>query len=118
MRYWLTSRCGRSAPAGRRRAIRRRTCSWAWGGAAWGSFLGARGWGTFLSGPPAVLAPLFFLLSLALAYVATHRAGDDGSVVDRVPAKAKPAAEAQKPAAEPQKPAPPAEAPSGKEVPR
>ena len=65
-----------------------------------------------------MLATLFFLLSLALAYVATHRAGDGGSVVDRAPAKANPAAEAQKPAAEPQKPAAPAEAPSGKEVPR
>src|SRR5213078_3268755 len=78
---------------------------------------GATGSANFLSRTTAVLATLFFLLSLALAYVATHRAGDDASVVDRVPAKAKPSAEAQKPAAEPQKPAAPAEAPSGKEVP-
>ncbi|HSU63216.1 MAG TPA: preprotein translocase subunit SecG [Burkholderiales bacterium] len=88
------------------------------GGGASGSLFGATGSANFLSRTTAVLATLFFLLSLALAYVATHRVGDEGSVVDRVPAKAKPAAEAQKPAAEPQKPAAPAEAPSGKEVPR
>ena len=88
------------------------------GGGASGSLFGATGSANFLSRTTAVLATLFFLLSLALAYVATQRTGDDGSVVDRVPAKAKPAAEAQKPAAEPQKPAAPAEAPSGKEVPR
>jgi len=88
------------------------------GGGASGSLFGATGSANFLSRITAVLATLFFLLSLALAYVATHRTADDASVVDRVPAKAKPAAEAQKPAAEPQKPAAPAEAPSGKEVPR
>ena len=88
------------------------------GGGASGSLFGATGSANFLSRTTAVLATLFFLLSLALAYVATHRTADDASVVDRVPAKAKPAAEAQKPAAEPQKPAAPAEAPSGKEVPR
>src|SRR5206468_3031906 len=81
------------------------------GGGASGSLFGATGSANFLSRTTAVLATLFFLLSLALAYVATHRTGDDGSVVDRVPAKAKPAAEPQKPAA-------PAETPSGKEVPR
>ena len=88
------------------------------GGGASGSLFGATGSANFLSRTTAVLATLFFLLSLALAYVATHRTGDAASVVDRAPAKAKPAAEAQKPAAEPQKPAAPAEAPSGKEVPR
>ncbi len=88
------------------------------GGGASGSLFGATGSANFLSRTTAVLATLFFLLSLALAYVATHRTADDASVVDRVPAKAKPAGEAQKPAAEPQKPAVPAEAPSGKEVPR
>jgi preprotein translocase subunit SecG len=88
------------------------------GGGASGSLFGATGSANFLSRITAVLATLFFLLSLALAYVATHRTADDASVVDRVPAKAKPAAEAQKPAAEPQKPVAPAEAPSGKEVPR
>ena len=88
------------------------------GGGASGSLFGATGSANFLSRTTAVLATLFFLLSLALAYVATHRTADDASVVDRVPAKAKPAAEAQKPAAEPQKPVVPAEAPSGKEVPR
>ena len=88
------------------------------GGGASGSLFVATGSANFLSRTTAVLATVFFLLSLALAYVATHRTADDASVVDRVPAKAKPAADAQKPAAEPQKPAVPAEAPSGKEVPR
>ena len=88
------------------------------GGGASGSLFGATGSANFLSRTTAVLATLFFLLSLALAYVATHRTGDDGSVVDRVPAKAKPAVEAQKPAAELPKPAAPSEAPSGKEVPQ
>ena len=88
------------------------------GGGASGSLFGATGSANFLSRITAVLATLFFLLSLALAYVATHRTADGGSVVDRVPAKAKSAAEAQKPAAEPQKPAAPPEAPSGKEVPQ
>jgi preprotein translocase subunit SecG len=88
------------------------------GGGASGSLFGATGSANFLSRATAALATLFFLLSLALAYVATHRTADDGSVVDRVPAKAKPAAEAHDPAAEPQTPAAPAQAPSGKEVPR
>ena len=56
------------------------------GGGASGSLFGATGSANFLSRTTAVLATLFFLLSLALAYVATHRAGDDASVVDRVPA--------------------------------
>jgi preprotein translocase subunit SecG len=88
------------------------------GGGASGSLFGATGSANFLSRTTAVLATLFFLLSLALAYVATHRTVDGGSVVDRVPPNAKPSAEAQKSAAEPPKPAAPAEAPSGKEVPR
>src|SRR5467141_5441262 len=88
------------------------------GGGPSGSLFGATGSANFLSRTTAVLATLFFLLSLALAYVATHRAGDDGSEAARVPATANPAAAAQKPAAGPKKPAAPAEAPSGKEVPR
>src|SRR5467141_5432718 len=85
------------------------------GGGASGSLFGATGSANFLSRTTAVLATLFFLLSLALAYVATHRAGDDGSVVDRVPAKENHAAKGQKPAAEPQKPAVPATETWGRE---
>ncbi|HXM81312.1 MAG TPA: preprotein translocase subunit SecG [Burkholderiales bacterium] len=89
------------------------------GGGASGSLFGATGSANFLSRTTAVLATLFFLLSLALAYVATHRTAESGSVVDRVPAKpaTKPAAEPQKPAAAPEKPAA-AETPTGKEVPQ
>src|SRR5216117_3172549 len=46
------------------------------GGGASGSLFGATGSANFLSRTTAVLATLFFLLSLALAYVATHRAGE------------------------------------------
>src|SRR5213595_2010530 len=51
------------------------------GGGASGSLFGATGSANFLSRTTAVLATLFFLLSLALAYVATHRAGAGGSAV-------------------------------------
>ncbi len=47
------------------------------GGGASGSLFGATGSANFLSRTTAVLATLFFLLSLALAYVATHRAGGE-----------------------------------------
>ncbi len=86
------------------------------GGGASGSLFGATGSANFLSRSTAVLAALFFVLSLALAWVATNRSAGQGGggVMDTVrqqqqPAKdvpkpeaqqAKPAAEAPKPAAE------------------
>ena len=45
------------------------------GGGASGSLFGATGSANFLSRTTAVLATIFFLLSLALAYVATKQAG-------------------------------------------
>jgi len=94
------------------------------GGGASGSLFGATGSANFLSRSTAVLAALFFLLSLALAYVATNRSADQGGggVIDAVkqqqqePAKdvPKPAAQESKPAAEPAKPAAP-EAPKAPE---
>jgi preprotein translocase subunit SecG len=85
------------------------------GGGASGSLFGATGSANFLSRSTAVLAAIFFVLSLALAWVATNRAPSEGGggVMDTVrqqqqPANdvPKPAAQEQKPAAEPAKPAP------------
>src|SRR3954465_15469548 len=58
------------------------------GGGASSSLFGATGSANFLSRPPGVLATLFFLLSLALAYIATNAPRESGSVMDRAPARA------------------------------
>lgn len=84
------------------------------GGGASGSLFGATGSANFLSRTTAVLATLFFLLSLALAYVASRKPVEGGGVMDTV--RSQPAKPETKPAAEPAKPAPPA--PQGKEVPQ
>lgn len=73
------------------------------GGGASGSLFGATGSANFLSRTTAVLAAIFFVSSLALAYFATQRPSEGGSVVDRAPP-------AQK-KAEPAKPEPKAETP-------
>ena len=93
------------------------------GGGASGSLFGATGSANFLSRTTAVLATLFFLLSLALAYVATKKPLEPGGVMDAVRtrpdkgAEKKPAAEDSKP--QPAAPAqPPASQPSAKEVPQ
>jgi preprotein translocase subunit SecG len=89
------------------------------GGGASGSLFGATGSANFLSRTTAVLATIFFLLSLALAYVATKKPVEGGGgVMDAV--KSRPAVEENKPAAEESKPKPPAPAsqPAGKEVPQ
>src|SRR3954471_21236010 len=62
------------------------------GGGASSSLFGATGSANFLSRATAVLATLFFILSLVLAYIATNAPRDSGSVVDRI--------QQQKPAAE------------------
>src|SRR3954470_7829594 len=91
------------------------------GGGSAGSLFGATGSANFLSRATAVLATLFFLLSLGLAYLATNRPKESGGVMDRpvqqqpaqknvdgkkdVPGPtAVPGPDAQKPAAEAQKP--------------
>ena len=89
------------------------------GGGASGSLFGATGAANFLSRTTAVLAALFFILSLALAYVATRRPMEEGGVMDTMrsqPAPQKPAAEPQKPSAE--VPKAPAEGAKDKEVPQ
>ena len=86
------------------------------GGGASGSLFGATGSANFLSRTTAVLAALFFILSLALAYVATRRPMEEGGVMDTV--RTQKAPQPVKPAApEVQKPLP-HEAPKDKEVPQ
>ena len=53
------------------------------GGGA-GSVFGASGSANFLSKTTAIFATLFFLNSLALAYMAAHRDMQDDSVLDRI----------------------------------
>jgi len=85
------------------------------GGGASGSLFGATGSANFLSRTTAVLATLFFLSSLGLAYLATSRPKEGGgTIMDRDrPKQEQPA----KPAATPEAPKPPAAQP-GKEVPQ
>jgi preprotein translocase subunit SecG len=78
------------------------------GGGASGSLFGATGSANFLSRSTAVLATIFFVSSLALAWFAAERPQQGGSIVDRAPPAAEKKAEEQKPAAQPAKPAPPA----------
>ena len=84
------------------------------GGGASSSLFGATGSANFLSRTTAVLATVFFLLSLVLAYVATKKPTQGGGVIDAV--RQQPAQQEKKPAAEEAKPKPPA--PQGKEVPQ
>jgi preprotein translocase subunit SecG len=84
------------------------------GGGASSSLFGATGSANFLSRTTAVLATIFFILSLALAYVATKKPIEGGGVMDAV--RQQPAKEEKKAAAEETKPKPPA--PQGKEVPQ
>ena len=80
------------------------------GGGSSGSLFGATGSANFLSRTTAVLATLFFLSSLGLAYLATSKPKEGGgTVMDRG------AKQAPKPEAQPaEKPAPQ----PGKEVPQ
>ncbi|HUK03621.1 MAG TPA: preprotein translocase subunit SecG [Burkholderiales bacterium] len=86
------------------------------GGGASGSLFGATGSANFLSRATALLATLFFVTSLGLAYLATNKPRAGGGVLDAVKAhQSAPAPEkaAEKPATEaPKAPAAaPAEAP-------
>ena len=88
-----------------------------------GSLFGATGSANFLSRATAVLATVFFLTSLGLAYLATNKPKSSGGVLDAAkkelsaPAEGKAAADsstgASKPAA-----AAPAEASKAKDVPQ
>jgi preprotein translocase subunit SecG len=83
------------------------------GGGASGSLFGATGSANFLSRTTAVLATIFFVLSLALAYFATKRPVEAGGVMDAVRKEQPAKKDEKKPAAEETKPKPP-----GKEVPQ
>ena len=93
------------------------------GGGASGSLFGATGSANFLSRSTAVLAAVFFALSLALAWVATNRTTEQGpgGVMDAVrqqqqqPGREVPSPEARKPEAEAPKPAPETAAPNAPE---
>ena len=86
------------------------------GGGASGSLFGATGSANFLSRATAILATIFFLLSLALAYVATKRPVEaGGGVIDAV--RSRPVEE-KKTAPPESKPAPQPPQPQGKEVPQ
>jgi preprotein translocase subunit SecG len=91
------------------------------GGGASGSLFGATGSANFLSRATAVLAAIFFTLSLALAYVATRAPAEEGGGVIDVIRKQqveRPAPKSQeKPAAQPA-PAPGSEAAKDKQVPQ
>jgi len=105
------------------------------GGGASGSLFGATGSANFLSRTTGVLAAVFFVLSLALTYVASNRPVEagGGGVMDAArqkqqePQKSVPAPSQQpaqdKPAAQPEPAAPaqgatPAETPKDKQVPQ
>jgi preprotein translocase subunit SecG len=85
------------------------------GGGASGSLFGATGSANFLSRATAILATLFFILSLVLAYVATKKPAEPGGVMDAVRQQQTQKSE-KKPAAEQSQPKPPAQ--PGKEVPQ
>ncbi len=74
------------------------------GGGASGSLFGATGSANFLSRTTAVLAAVFFALSLGLAYFATQRPRESGSVVDRAAPAPQKKAEPAKPEAKAEKP--------------
>jgi len=76
----------------------------AFGGGASGSLFGATGSANFLSRATAVIAVVFFLSSLGLAYLANVKPRTGGSVMDR---SGLPATETSAPAAETAKPAAP-----------
>ena len=69
----------------------------AFGGGASGSLFGATGSANFLSRATALLATIFFLTSLGLAYVASHRPGAEGTVMEAVKPTPAPAEQTAKP---------------------
>ena len=81
----------------------------AFGSGSSGSLFGASGSANFLSRTTAVLAAVFFVATLALAYFGNSRPASTGSVLETpaaaVPAGAAPAASAPDAAAEPAEPA-------------
>jgi preprotein translocase subunit SecG len=71
----------------------------AFGSGASATVFGARGSTSFLSRATAILAALFFINSMALAYIASHQPGEQ-SVVERVNVPAAPAPSQEQPSSE------------------
>lgn len=94
----------------------------AFGGGSSGSLFGATGSANFLSRTTAALAAVFFLTSLSLAYLATHKPETGGSVMQGVTAPVvapKPAGDVPQPSDEPKPATAPAAAGSkANEVPK
>src|SRR5471030_1993016 len=61
------------------------------GGGSAGSLFGATGSANFLSRTTSVIATIFFLTSLGMAYIATHKPRSGGGVMDSVPTLPAPA---------------------------
>jgi preprotein translocase subunit SecG len=80
----------------------------AFGSGGSGSLFGASGSANFLSRTTAVLAAVFFVCTLALAYFGNLRPADSGSVLDRAAVPAAPAPAASGAAAIPGTTVPPA----------
>jgi preprotein translocase subunit SecG len=80
----------------------------AFGSGSAGSLFGASGSANFLSRSTAVLATVFFIATLALAYLGNSRPSSAGSVLE-APAAVAPAAGGSAPAADAAVPAAPAE---------
>lgn len=76
------------------------------GGGASGSLFGASGSANFLSRTTAILATLFFVTSLSLTYLASHRSGASSSVLDTMTEQSAPVA------------APAASAPKSNDIPK
>ena len=71
----------------------------AFGSGASGTVFGARGSSTFFSKTTALLATCFFITSLSLAYIASHRTvSGPKSLLDQVPTSSAPAAPSPAPA--------------------
>jgi len=87
----------------------------AFGGGSSGSLFGATGSANFLSRTTAALAVVFFLTSLGLAYVATHKPATGASVMQGA---SSPPATAASPAAEVPKPADVPAGPKANDVPK
>jgi preprotein translocase subunit SecG len=101
----------------------------AFGSGSSGSLFGATGSANFLSRTTAVLAAIFFVTSLSLAYLATHRprAVESGGVMDAAPPASAPAGDPSVPTpgaannGKPEAPAPAqpdGEKPKANEVPK
>jgi preprotein translocase subunit SecG len=88
------------------------------GGGASGSLFGATGSANFLSRTTAVLAAVFFILSLALAYTATRKPAEQGGgVIDVIRQREQPPAQPAKPAAAPETTSAPQSQPSAPSAP-